>query len=386
MFDGLFEGLAWVLAFFFDLSHSYGVAIILLTIAVMAVVTPLTLKGTKSMMAMQRLQPEMRRLQQEFKDDKQRLNQEMLQFYRENDINPMGSCLPLLIQMPIFLVLFQVVKGMTRMGSDGTFNPNHLAETTELFQSLDRQKEMLFLSFDLEKSPLKALSERGFIVALPYLVLIALWVSTSYIQQRQVSGRNTEAMTPQQKMMMRIIPIFSLTALWFPAALSIYWVTSNLCRLLTQGYISHRFYNVGALGLGKQRGEGTAPPVIEMKVKPAKSGSSSAGGKAGGSKGTGAGGKASNGADERGKNGAASKAGRAKHNDTPPARPGRVTPAKNKAPESRVPGSAPGRRSSSSGLPSSEQPRRRIPNGPAPAAPDSNGDGVGDGPRRKRRK
>lgn len=368
MFDGLFEGLAWVLAFFFDLTHSYGVSIILLTIVVMAVVTPLTLKGTKSMMALQRLQPEMRRIQQENKEDRQKLNEEMLKFYRENDINPMGSCLPLFIQMPIFLVLFQVVKGMTRMGSDGTFNPDHLSPTTELYKSLDTQREMLFLGFDLEKTPLNALRDRGFIVALPYLVLIALWVSTSYLQQRQVSGRNTEAMNPQQRMMMRIIPIFSLTAVAFPAALSIYWVTSNFCRVATQGYISHKFYQVGALGFGKKKDDGEST-TIDVKAKPAKGGNAGAADKGAGAKGSGQ----KNAAQKNGqKNGAAAK---------PKPASGRATPAKGK-PEGHRPGAAPGRRTTSSN-PSGERARRRVPNGPVgeEAAPDQP-----EHPRKKRRR
>jgi len=333
MFDGLFEGLAWVLVFFYDLTHSYGFSIILLTITVMAVVTPLTLKGTKSMMAMQRLQPEMRRIQQEFKQDRQKLNEEMLRFYKENDINPMGSCLPLLIQMPIFLVLFQVVKGITNMGPNG-FEPSHLKETTELYQSLVGQTTMPFLGIDLHRTPLAVLREDGFVSALPFIVLIALWVSTSYLQQRQVSGRNPEAMNPQQRMMMRIIPIFSLTAIWFPAALSLYWVTSNLCRVATQGYISQRYYNLGWLGFGKKKDEnGTA--TIDVKAKPAKPSTD-------GQKKSGAG----------GSNAKAAK----------PAS-GRVTPAKGKSSAHR-PGTAPGRRSSSPRA-GGDRPRRRVPNGPA---------------------
>jgi YidC/Oxa1 family membrane protein insertase len=392
MFDVVFEGLAGVLAFFFDLTHSYGVSIILLTIVVMAVVTPLTLKGTKSMMAMQRLQPEMRRIQQEHKGDRQALNEAMLRFYRENDINPMGSCLPLLIQMPIFLVLFRVVQGLTRTGADGTFNPRYLSSETALFQSLDNQREMLFLRFDLERSPLKALTDRGFVVALPYLLLVALWVSTSYLQQRQVSGRNSDAMTPQQKMMMRIIPIFSLTAVYFPAALSIYWVTSNVCRVLTQGYISHKFYNVGLLGFGPKReddevidvqpaapkspsgGDGATPAKLAGKDRGTRDGSGKAATRNSAKRPAGSKGGTPP-KNTAGKNGSAAK----------PARPasGRVTPAKGKGGEARKPGAAPGRRSPTSNPPG-ERARRRVPNGP-PTTDDSAGARSED-PRRKRRK
>lgn len=362
MFDGVFEGLAWLLAFFYDLTHSYGVSIMLLTLAVMVVVTPLTLKGTKSMMAMQRLQPDMRRIQQECAGDRQRLNEEMLKFYRENDINPMGSCLPMLIQMPIFLVLFKVVQGLTHM-VDGAFDPKYLSEASALYQSLKGQTEMLFIGFDLEKSPKDALLDRGFLVALPYMFLIALWVGTSYLQQMQVAGRNSDAMTPQQKMMMRVIPIFSLSAVFFPAALSIYWVTSNLCRVATQGYISHRFYNVGGLGLGKKKEGGT--PVIDVKAKPAKP---AAGKDSPGTK------KPANTKNDGGKGG------------TKPARPasGRVTPAKGATPSSpaRRP-QAPGRRTNAPTTPSGERGRRRVPNGPSGS--ESTGD-TNEDPRKKRRK
>jgi YidC/Oxa1 family membrane protein insertase len=347
----------------------------------MAIVTPLTLKGTKSMMAMQRLQPEMRRIQQEHKGDRQALNEAMLRFYRENDINPMGSCLPLLIQMPIFLVLFRVVQGLTRTGADGTFNPRYLSESTELYRSLDNEREMLFLGFDLERSPLKALTDRGFIVALPYLLLVALWVSTSYLQQRQVSGRNSDAMTPQQKMMMRIIPIFSLTAVYFPAALSLYWVTSNVCRVLTQGYISHKFYNVGLLGFGPKRDEDAVIDVKPSPAKPKQSADGAAPAKPAGGRNTAGGDRTGKGAARGpgGKPGASKNGAAAK-----PARPasGRVTPAKGKAADQRKPGTPPGRRSPTSN-PSGERARRRVPNGPAAA--DETGGGTED-PRKKRRK
>ena len=104
--DFLFDGIASALSFFYDITSSYGGAIILLTLAVMVIVTPLTLKSTRSMIAMQQLQPELRKLQVKYKDDRQKLNEEMMAFYKEHNINPMGGCLPLLVQMPVFIVLY----------------------------------------------------------------------------------------------------------------------------------------------------------------------------------------------------------------------------------------------------------------------------------------
>src|SRR5262245_56534898 len=114
MLDGLFELISGLLNFFYaNVPGGYAVAIALLTCVVMIVTTPLTLKGTRSMIEMQRLQPEIRRLQVQYKDDRQKLNEELMSFYREHQINPVGGCLPLLIQAPVFSILFWVVRGLT---------------------------------------------------------------------------------------------------------------------------------------------------------------------------------------------------------------------------------------------------------------------------------
>src|SRR4051812_11851938 len=89
---------------------SWGLAIIGLTIVVRLILLPLTLKQFKSMQALQRLQPEIKALQAKYKDDKQRLNQEMMKFYQENKVNPLGSCLPLAAQLPVFIALFYMLR------------------------------------------------------------------------------------------------------------------------------------------------------------------------------------------------------------------------------------------------------------------------------------
>ena len=109
----------------------------MLTLAVMIVLTPLTLKGTRSMMIMQALQPEMKKLQAQYKDDRQKLNEELLKFYRENNINPLGGCLPLLIQLPVFLILYRVIAGLTYIpAGQTTFQPKYLDTSSELYRSL----------------------------------------------------------------------------------------------------------------------------------------------------------------------------------------------------------------------------------------------------------
>ena len=104
-----FDVIAALLAYIYALWNNYAWAISGLTLVIMIVLTPLTLKGTRSMMVMQQLQPEMKKIQTRYKDDRQKLNEELLKFYKENDINPLGGCLPLLVQMPVFIVLYAVL-------------------------------------------------------------------------------------------------------------------------------------------------------------------------------------------------------------------------------------------------------------------------------------
>ena len=157
MLDGLFELVSGTLNFFYTLIPNYAIAIALLTCVVMIITTPLTLKGTRSMIEMQRLQPEIRRLQIQYKDDRQKLNEELMAFYKEHEINPVGGCLPLLIQAPVFSILFYVVRGLTSEAkfvgvqkmvqadfpgldtivTEG-FRPKYLTSSDELYQSLAR--------------------------------------------------------------------------------------------------------------------------------------------------------------------------------------------------------------------------------------------------------
>ena len=109
----MFEAPAWLLSWFYSLTHNYIASIALIAVVVMALITPLTLKSTKGMLEMQRLQPEMRRLQQQHRGDRQKLNEEMMKLYQEHKVNPMASCLPLLAQMPVFIIMFRVLHGLT---------------------------------------------------------------------------------------------------------------------------------------------------------------------------------------------------------------------------------------------------------------------------------
>jgi YidC/Oxa1 family membrane protein insertase len=270
----LFDAMAALLAFFYQFVPSYGISIILLTLVVMLVVTPLTIKGTRSMMMMQRLQPEIRKIQAQHKDDRQKLNEELMAVYKENQVNPVGGCLPLLVQAPVFLVLYTVLRGLTRRISDlgyangwvsggvdasvvsappgvlRNFDPAYLEPATDLYQSLSQTNEMQWLGIDLAESASKVFSEGDWVAFIPYVLLIAVVAVTGFIQQRQIQGRVPKGqVNSQQQMIMKflpiMLPIFSFT---LPGGLVLYFAVSNLFRVGQQWFISRKIY-------GLQRGE-----------------------------------------------------------------------------------------------------------------------------------
>jgi YidC/Oxa1 family membrane protein insertase len=253
MFDGLFEVTAKTLSFFYDLIPNYAIAIALLTLVVMVITTPFTLKGTRSMIQMQRLQPEMRRLQQQYKDDRQKLNEELMAFYKANNLNPLGGCLPLLLQTPIFIILYNVIRGLTRIpDTHQTFDPKYLDHGSKLYTDLNQVDEMMAFGVDLAESASKALGE-SFGQGLPHVMLVIIVALSSYYQQKQIQGRNPNAEMPaQQKMLMRLFPaMFVVVAFVSPSALVVYFVTSNLYRIGMQHYITRTLYH-GEDSLGAQ--------------------------------------------------------------------------------------------------------------------------------------
>lgn len=291
--DIFFDAIASALAFFYDLTGSYGLSIMLLTLGVMVIVTPLTLKSTRSMIAMQQLQPELRKLQVKYKDDRQKLNEEMMAFYKEHEINPMGGCLPLLVQMPVFFVLYQVLQGLTwhqPYGRDmgvsvgmyvrdpagggthpnfGTFDPKYVDQGSNLYHDLSQSRHMRFIGLDLADWFTRRLSE-GIVPALPYLVLVLIVAVTAWYQQRQIMARTSgqqSQINPQQQALMKImpffLPIFSLT---LQAGLVLYFVVSNLYRIGQQGFITRTMYSEKAKAdreaqLRKKLGKGYDEPA-----------------------------------------------------------------------------------------------------------------------------
>jgi YidC/Oxa1 family membrane protein insertase len=113
MIAGLFEPPAALISWFYAITNNYILAISMIALVVMILTAPLVLKSTKGMLEMQKLQPEMRKLQQEHRGDRQKLNEEMMKLYQQHKVNPMASCFPLLLQMPVFIIMYRVLHGLT---------------------------------------------------------------------------------------------------------------------------------------------------------------------------------------------------------------------------------------------------------------------------------
>jgi YidC/Oxa1 family membrane protein insertase len=260
----MFELAARLIAAFYAWTHSYSVAIGLVAIVVMLIITPLTLKSTKGMLEMQRLQPEMRRLQTQFKGDRQQLNAEMMKLYQEHKVNPLASCLPLLAQMPVFIIMFQALSGLGNR-VDGLLAPKYLNETSELFISLNGKAEMRSFGLDLSITPQAAVQD-SFGKGLVYIVLVAALAALYFVQQRMVASRTVSpTMSATQAKIMQYLPVvFAVFQLFLPTSLVVYYIVQAIVRIVQQYYITKRFYgNDDSLGRQAQAASAKARDIAE---------------------------------------------------------------------------------------------------------------------------
>ena len=235
LFDPIAKPLAAVLAFFYSLVPNYGIAIVLLTIAMMIVLTPLTIKQTRSMLVMQKLQPEMKKLQEIHKNDRQALNEAVMALYKEHNASPLGGCLPMLLPFPLFIALLRVLEGLSHTVHQGAVTiaePKYLTAHTRMYKDIVAAHGQLdAFGMNLAKSARSV--GGGFVHSLPYFVLLLLMVGTQFYQQYQLTSKNPAAKSqPGQAAMMKFIPLFfGLISLNFPAGVVLYWTVSNIIRV-----------------------------------------------------------------------------------------------------------------------------------------------------------
>jgi YidC/Oxa1 family membrane protein insertase len=204
-----------VLVFFNDSGLSWGGAIIALTISVRALLIPLTYKQLKGMRALQALQPQIKEIQAKYKNDKQRMQQEMMRFYQENKVNPFASCIPLLAQLPVFITLFYVLQKDLRFDICG-----QTAKTCSEFAVSQGHSAGFFGESFLFIPDLTAKAEGGVLIT-----LLIIYVGTQLISGMVMAITADKS----QRMLMFVLPlIFVPFIISFPAGLILYWITTNI--------------------------------------------------------------------------------------------------------------------------------------------------------------
>jgi YidC/Oxa1 family membrane protein insertase len=251
VFKPLYDLMGTIIAFFYALIPNYAIAIALLTVVVMIVTAPLTVKSTKSMVAMQRLSPELKKIQQKYKGDRQTLNEEMMKLYKEHGVNPAGGCLPMVAQFPVFIILYGVIKGLANTITRGKNGlpptladpkgichqavcalPRYINTNTKLYRNLVHSPGNI-PAFGINLAD-KVLSHHSFVQAIPYASLILVAIALQYFQMRQLNRRNPgfAQSNPQAQMMQRYMPlIFAVIYINIAAGVNIYFIISSLCRI-----------------------------------------------------------------------------------------------------------------------------------------------------------
>lgn len=198
--DWLAGGLGWLLDGIVSFTGSYGVSIILSTIIVRLLLYPLTVSQNKNMVAMKKLQPELNELQKKYGDNKEEYQKKTMELYQKNKINPLGGCLPLLLQLPILWAFFRVLRELP------------LSEASK------------FLG-------IWVLSEPDKLFILPLLA-----AATTYLQSKMT------ATDPSQKSMMIMMPVMiGIFSLSFPSGMVLYWITSNVFSIAQQAWLNKMY-------------------------------------------------------------------------------------------------------------------------------------------------
>jgi YidC/Oxa1 family membrane protein insertase len=255
----LLDGLGQVLAFFYEhVPGGYGVAIILLTVAIRVVLLPLGIKQIRSMQAMQAVQPKVKQLQAKYKgkgaEGRQKLNEEMMALYKEQGVNPLSGCLPLLAQFPVLIALFAVLRvpaGLAHLPPDSRLDVAVRSQHTS-FLGTNLLCSAQQAGSHVHEKPVTAYGKKygingnqlncgnGVPSRIPYYVFAIAMIGTTYYQQRQMQNASPQG-SQQQQALTKFMPLlFGVWGFLFPAGLVVYWTTTNLIQIAQQQYMLPR--------------------------------------------------------------------------------------------------------------------------------------------------
>jgi YidC/Oxa1 family membrane protein insertase len=294
LLNPFYEAVAWLIVHIHSVlspvlgknnGWSWALSIVLLTIAMRLLLFPLFVKQTRNMRAMQVLQPKMKELQAKYKNDKERLNQEMMALWKEHGANPLAGCLPLILQIPVFLALFRVLNsikpnhGCTNVSAPGCFS-SHYGISTDLVHSAAVSKIFgvpISAAFNSSKDFLHLVSGSTTSTKVLTVVLIVLMGASTFWTQRQLMARNKAAgtgsdqMAQQQKIMLYVLPLtFAIFGYRFPLGVLLYWLTTNLWSMGQQHFVISRMdANDAAAATNKPAGpSGPAPGAKPTRPGP----------------------------------------------------------------------------------------------------------------------
>lgn len=224
-----------------DTGWAWGLSIVSLVILIRICLIPLFVKQIKATRAMQTLQPEMKKIQERYKNDKQRQSEEMMKLYKETGTNPLSSCLPILAQSPFFFALYHVLNSIANNDTIGSINQSLLdsAQKAHIFGA------PLAAKFTDSTADVAALDASLTTVRIVTAVMIVLMSASQFYTQRQLMTKNvdTTVKTPfmqQQKMLMYVFPImFAVFGINFPVGVLVYWLTTNVWTMGQQMYVIH---------------------------------------------------------------------------------------------------------------------------------------------------
>src|SRR4030043_291967 len=231
-----------VIFLYSNVAANYGVVIILLTIIVRLVPTPLTISQKKSMAKMQKLQTAIQELQKKYKDDKQKLQQETMAFYKQNNVNPLAGCLPLLLQLPVFFALFQVLRSPSPIITSVLGTPS-----IEKIYMIGNIKNIVLTVWNTKFDFLwMNLNQKD-----PYFILVILMVATMFISTKMTTT------DPKQKMITYLMPVVFGAISWnMPSGILVYWVTTNIWSIGQQWIVNRIVKKESPKDAAKKKGIG----------------------------------------------------------------------------------------------------------------------------------